>query len=306
MTQIQIINLRKYDVYTEISYKLTFVLPAIYGSGANPIAGLSAIVSSLGDGYSLEVIPVDGTVITYSKISSISSAATQGQIQTSLVSLYTTIRTALDALILSPYDTLAGLIYNGSSWVTVPTVSSFKGRACSFRTPGRAGTAGQKILSLHNASGSIVIVTINKVVVDLYQTVIKAITVAPPMVRLWKVTVLPTNGTVLAKNKIGGTGLSDAAITVRGDASADGTGSGTTLTATLPAGAILTQEFAPRYVTAVGYEPADRMEFLGDTKIILGALEGVVVFLDYILATQNPTTDQWVCGVEWAEELKIV
>lgn len=177
----------------------------------------------------------------------------------------------------------------------------FKGRASTFRTPGRAGTAGQKVLSLHNATGSAVTVTVNKVVVDMYQTVVKAITVAPPLIRLWKVTVLPTNGTALTKNKIGGTTTSNAAVTVLGDASADGTGSASTLTATLPAGTILTQECAPRFITAAGYEPADRVEFLGDTTVTLNALEGVVVFLDYTLATQNPTTDMWIAGIEWSE-----
>ena len=178
---------------------------------------------------------------------------------------------------------------------------TFKGRASTFNTPGRAGTAGQKILSLHNASGSAVTVTVSKVVVDLAVTVVKAITVPPPMVRLWKVTVLPSNGTALTKNKIGGTGASSSSVTVLGDASADGTGSASTLTATLPAGAIITQEYAPRFVTAAGYEPADRMEFLGDTTITLGALEGLVLFLDYTLATQNPTTDRWLASIEWTE-----
>ena len=338
MTQIQIINLKRYDSYAEVSYKMTFVLPAIYGTGATPIAGLSTIISSFPEGYSTEVIPVDGTVITYSKTSSINLAATLVQIQSALESFYNTIRTSLDAITLSPQDNIAGLSYNGTIWETatpivVPSIQSltntelratpvpvsgtffqatqpvsfaeasvlFKGRACSFRTPGRAGTAGQKILSLHNTTASPVTITINKVFVDLIQTVIKAITVAPPIVRLWKVTVLPTNGTALAKNKIGGSTTSNDAVTVLGDASADGTGSGTTLTATLPAGAILTQQFAPRYITAVGYEEADRMEFLGGTKITLGALEGVVLFLDYTLATQNPVSDQWVAGVEWTE-----
>jgi hypothetical protein len=177
----------------------------------------------------------------------------------------------------------------------------FKGRASTFNTPGRAGTAGQKILSLHNATGSSVTVTINKVMVDLSQTVVKAITVAPPIIRLWKVTVLPTNGTVLTKTKIGGTTTSNASVTVLGDASADGTGSGTTLTATLPTGTIITQEYAPRFVTAAGYEMADRIEFLGDSTVTLAALEGVVLFLDYTLATQNPTTDRWIATIEWTE-----
>lgn len=177
----------------------------------------------------------------------------------------------------------------------------FEGRASTFRTPGRAGTAGQKILSLHNASGSTVTVNIKKVFADLVGTTAKAVTVLPLVVRVYLVTVLPTNGTLLVKNKIGGSGASSASIEVRGDSSADGTGSATTLTATLPAGAILTQEFAPRLITAVGYEPSDRQEFFGGTEVLLGPLQGVVVMLDYVLATQNPITDMWLSGVEWAE-----
>lgn len=157
-------------------------------------------------------------------------------------------------------------------------------------------------MSLHNATGSAVTVSVNKITIDLMQTVVKGVTVAPPMIRVWKVTVLPSNGTVLTKNKIGGTTTSNASVTVRGDASADGTSSGTTLTATLPAGAIITQEFAPRLITAVGYENADRMEFLGDTTVELGVLEGLVVFLDYTLATQNPVTDMWIATMEWTEK----
>jgi hypothetical protein len=179
---------------------------------------------------------------------------------------------------------------------------TYRGRASTFNTPGRAGTTGQKLLSLHNATGSVVKVTIHKVMLDLSVTVVKAITVAPPIVRLYKVTVLPTNGTALTKIKTGGTGASSGSVTVLGDASADGTGSGTTLTATLPSGSIISQEYAPRFITAVGYEMADRLEFLGDTEVELGALEGVVLALDYVLATQNPVTDRWIAGIEWTEE----
>jgi hypothetical protein len=178
----------------------------------------------------------------------------------------------------------------------------FKGRACTFRTAGRAGTAGQKILSLHNATGSAVTIEITKVFVDLWCTVVKAITVAPPIIRIWKVTVLPTNGTALAKTRIGGTTTSSGSVTVLGDASADGVGSATTLTATLPAGTFLSQEAAPRFITGAGYEMADRLEFFNNESTIeLQALEGLVIFLDYTLATQNPTTDMWIAGIEWIE-----
>ena len=177
----------------------------------------------------------------------------------------------------------------------------FKGRASTFRTLGRAGTAGQNIMSIHNATGSAINLVVKKVTVDLYQTVVKAVTVAPPIIRMWKVTVLPTNGTALAKTKIGGTTTSSASVTVLGDASADGTGSATTLTTTRPAGTFISQEYAPRLITAAGYEMSDRLEFFDGTEIVLGALEGIVVFLDYTLATQNPITDMWIAGLEWEE-----
>ena len=196
------------------------------------------------------------------------------------------------------------VIASNQSAVPVSMASAsvlFKGRACTFRTPGRAGTAGQNILSLHNATGSAVVVTVNKIFVDVYQTVVKAVTVAPPIVRVWKVTVLPTNGSTLAKTQIGGTSTSNASVTVRGDASADGSGSGTTLTATRPAGTFIAQQTASRLITAASYENADVIEFFTDSTVALQALEGLVVFLDYTLATQNPVTDMWIAGIEWTE-----
>lgn len=185
--------------------------------------------------------------------------------------------------------------------VTDPT-PLFIGRASTFRTPGRAGTTGQNIMAIHNATGSSVTVTVKKIVVDMYQTVVKAVTVAPPIIRIWKVTVLPTNGTSLTKTKIGGSTTSSASVTVFGDASADGTGSATTLTTTRPAGTFVAQKFASRFITAAGYEPADTIEFLDKTTVQLAALEGLVVFLDYTAATQNPTTDMWTAVIEWEEK----
>jgi len=181
-------------------------------------------------------------------------------------------------------------------------VPTYRGRAATFRTPGRAGTTGQKVFALHNATGSTKVVHINMIAIDLVQTVVKAVTVLPPMIRAWKVTVLPTNGTALTKTPLDSALTSSASVTVFGDASADGTNSTTALTATLPAGTILTQEYAPRMITAAGYEMFDRTTFFdGDTFVTLRALEGLVVFLDYVLATQNPTTDMWVATCEWDE-----
>lgn len=181
------------------------------------------------------------------------------------------------------------------------SIPLFKGRASTFRIPGRAGTTGQKLLSLFNASGSTVTVTVGMIAIDVVATVIKAITVLPPVIRLYKVAVLPTGGTALTKTKIGGTSTSNASVTVLNDASADGTNSATALTATLPAGAVITQEFAPRFITAAGYEMADRIEFLTNSDVTLAAGEGVVLMLDYNLATMNPTTDSYVATIQWDE-----
>lgn len=180
---------------------------------------------------------------------------------------------------------------------------TYYGRAATFRTPGRAGTAGQKIFSIHNATGSAVIVDVEKITVDLNQTVVKAVTVIPPIIRLYKVTVLPTNGTAATKVARDSALTASTSVTVLGDASADGTSSATALTAILPAGAVITQEFAPRLITAAGYEIADRVQFLESDieRITLRALEGLVVMLDYAVATANPITDMWIVNCKWTE-----
>lgn len=177
----------------------------------------------------------------------------------------------------------------------------FSGSASSFRTPGRAGTAGQKLMSIHNATGSAVTVSVKKLCVDMYATVVKAVTVPPPLIRIWKVTVLPTNGTTLTKNKVGGTTTSSASVTVLGDASVDGTNSIPLLTATLPAGTFIEQKFASRIITAVGEVNTRIIHFDFEDGITLAALEGLVIFLDYTVATMNPTTDMWAASIQWTE-----
>ncbi len=193
----------------------------------------------------------------------------------------------------------------GHDQYVVPTderAVSFKGRAATFRTPGRAGTTGQKILALHNASGSAVLVDVHKITVDLAVTVAKAVTVLPPFIELHRFTALPTGGTALAQVAEDTALTSASAVTSWQDASADGT-SGTALAITIPASQKITQEIAARLITAAGYEPADRLEFLaGDSEVItLRPLEGVVVFLSYTLATQNPITDMWAATAAWDE-----
>lgn len=196
--------------------------------------------------------------------------------------------------------------------VMVGDHGGYEGRVATFRTLGRAGATGQKIFAIHNATGSTVAVDVCKITVDVIATAGPvAVATIPPIIRLWKFTAVPTNGTVLSKVSAdsGGTATSSS-VTVWGDASADGTGSATTLTVTLPAGNIITQEYAPRYVytsgTAVTTTPvmevADRMAFLaGDNEVItLRALEGICVFVDSV-AAGNPVTNMYLVTCQWEE-----
>lgn len=179
-------------------------------------------------------------------------------------------------------------------------ITSCLARAATFRTPGRAAVS-QKLMALHNATASPVLINLNRIRVDMLTTVVKAVTVLPPIIRVNKFTAVPTNGTVLAKTLLDTAGATNSAVTVWGDASADGTSSATTLTIT--AGGVIAQAFAPRLLTAVGYEPLDTVEFfLGDIDVTLRALEGVVIFLDNAtVTTGNPATDFWLATIDWEE-----
>jgi hypothetical protein len=179
-------------------------------------------------------------------------------------------------------------------------IISFHGRSCSFKTPGRAATS-QKILSIHNATASAVLVDVQRIRVDVLNTAVKAVTIAVPVIRAVRYTTVQTNGTVLAKGTIDSSQSSNASVTVTGDASADGTLSGTTLTLTPTS--TLAQAYACRVFTAVGYEIMDTVEFfLGDTDITLRPLEGLAVFLESAVVTTGiPATDFYIASVDWVE-----
>jgi hypothetical protein len=185
--------------------------------------------------------------------------------------------------------------------VMVGDHGGYEGRATSFITPGRAGTTGQKLMSIHNATGSTIAVDVNMIAVDIYQTVIKAVTVPPPLIRVSKFTALHTGGNAITKVAVdSGAPATSSSVTVLGDASANLTSSTTALAFTPTGG--LTQEFAPRLITAAGYEMLDRTVFLDSGgPVTLRALEGVGVELIYTAATQNPITDMWSVNMKWEE-----
>ena len=200
---------------------------------------------------------------------------------------------------------------NGTDQYVVPVndrITTFAGRVTTFITPGRGGAIGadHKIIALHNATGSTVLVNINRITVDLLTTVVKAVTVIPPVIRLQRFTAVPTGGTALTKVGFNTTQTSSSSVTAWGDSSADnsgaGTSSGTQLTIT--AGGVISQVWAPRMLSAVGYETVDFAPFMyGSADIVLNALEGVCINLGggFQATTVDPTTDKWIAEIDFEE-----
>lgn len=183
---------------------------------------------------------------------------------------------------------------------TTEEVVTYNGNVGTFRTPGRAGTSGQKLFAIHNATGSAVLVKVDSLNVSYFDTAAKL--VAPPLVRAWRFTAIPTNGTVLSKRGPDTAEASNASVTVWGDASADGTASGTALAVTLPANQFISQFPAHRSLTLVGESTPKEVGLLKFTGTqTLRALQGIAVFLDYTVATSNPITDMWQVDCVWRE-----
>lgn len=180
----------------------------------------------------------------------------------------------------------------------------YRGISGTFRTPGRAGSTGQTLLTLYNAGGSTVKVRILGFRVDLYVTVVKAVTVPPPIIRVKKtVSNSPSNGVALEKNQIGGSGSSSSSVTLLQDASADGTAATTALVGGgATAAPFVGQAFAHRVITAVGFETQHRHFFEFGRGIEFTGSDGIQVRLEYTNVASNPITDMWVVDVEWEEE----
>ncbi len=183
---------------------------------------------------------------------------------------------------------------------------SFTGRSATFRIPGRALITGQTLMQIFNGAGSGVILACELMSFDLYQTVAKAATVHPALVRVRRINAALTGGVVMTKVAQDTLQTSAAAVTLLQDASADGTISATALGGVVvPDNAgVVTQEIAPRLITGAGYEPADRLTFLdGDENgFLLREGQGATLRLDTPIATtQSPITDMHVATVRWSE-----
>jgi hypothetical protein len=172
-------------------------------------------------------------------------------------------------------------------------VASFKGMATSFRMPGRAATA-QNLFAIFNASGSTVLVAVRRL--SFQMDVTTALTAVAKQIKTSRITAVPTNGTALSKVAVDSAQTSSANVTVWNDASADGTSSATTLTAT--PGTAGWQQFAMRMHTAAGQVLMDDEAVVpllsADDPVILRASEGLLVSVVAAATTSNPTTDQMI------------
>lgn len=177
-------------------------------------------------------------------------------------------------------------------------IVSFSGRSSTFRQLGIAGTAGQKLTTLFNGAASGVIVEVDLLAIDVAQTAARV--VEPPIIRAHKITTLPTGGTAMTKIADDSTMTSNAAVALlQGTASEKGTA--TAITATPGANTIVNQEVAPRALTLVGYEQFDRIEWFDTRPWTLRPGEGLIINLDYTVATSNPVTDIWINTWHWTE-----
>jgi hypothetical protein len=170
-----------------------------------------------------------------------------------------------------------------------PRVTQYKGMVTTFRTPGRAATA-QNLFSIFNASTK-ALVAVRRMSLQVDQTVVR-LTVAPS-INVARQTVVATNGTALTPVPFDSTSTLDANVTVRGDASANGTGSTTTLTST-PAATKAWTQYPMRENTLVGQTlyPDDPLipALCADDPIILRASEGLLVHIIAAATTDNPAT----------------
>jgi len=179
-------------------------------------------------------------------------------------------------------------------------VVSFQGMVATFRTPGRAATA-QNLFSIFNASGSTTLVAVRRLVVQMDATAV--LTAVAALFKCARSTTLPTNGTTLTKVAVDTNLSSSASVTCLGDASADGTGSGTTLTST--PGTAFWAQYLMRLHTAVGQVIAADENIIplicDSNPIILRASQGLLVHIVAAATTSNPATNHYVTNCFWEE-----
>lgn len=177
---------------------------------------------------------------------------------------------------------------------------AYTGIVTTFRIPGAAATT-QNLFTLENTTGSAVVVTIRRLMLQMDATAV--LTAVMPQFKTSRCAV-PSGGTTITKGTFDSTQTSAANVVARGGASADGTASAITATP----GTAIWQQFGMRMHTVVGQVLAVDCDMLpvliADTNLPsfkLAANEAIVVHIIAAAGTSNPATNHYVVNCVWTE-----
>jgi hypothetical protein len=167
---------------------------------------------------------------------------------------------------------------------------------------GNAATT-QNLLTIENATGSPVTVVMRRLVVQMDATA--ALTAVMPQFKCSRFAGAATGGLAMTKSDFATASTdSNAAVTFRGGASADGTNAAITATP----GVAIWQQFGLRLHTAVGVVSAIDLDLLpmlvadpALASFTLAANESLVVHIVAAAGTSNPATNFYFVNAVWEE-----
>ena len=181
-------------------------------------------------------------------------------------------------------------------------VASYRGMVAGFAVPGSAATP-QNIWSIENASASTVNVALRDLSVGVASTAVG--TARDPILALYRITAMPTGGTVLTKVGTDTTpdaGTGSASVIVRSGASADGTASAITATA---AGGRIWAEYANRLHTLAGQTMTGPIELTSqifeEAPLILRPGQAFILQVITAAAADNIATRLFLVSAAWEE-----
>jgi hypothetical protein len=172
----------------------------------------------------------------------------------------------------------------------------------TFRIPGSAAVA-QNLLTIENATGSAIVVRMRRLVMMMDATAV--LTAVMPQFKCSRFAGAGTGGTAMTKSVFDSLATaSNASVTVRGGASADGTASAITATP----GVALWQQFGMRMHTVVGQVISGECDMLpalvADSALApftLRANESIVVHVVAAVLSSNPATNWYIVNAVWEE-----
>jgi hypothetical protein len=168
--------------------------------------------------------------------------------------------------------------------------------AVTFRTPGNA-TSQQNLFALLN-TGTAVVVRVRRLIAQIDST--GALIALMPMIKLCRITAYG-GGQAITKVNWEAT-ASNAQVQARGRNTSDG-GAQTDITATL--GETIWQQYGSRNASAAGESICEDQNIaplaIDTDPIVLRANEGILVYVEAMASTSNPTTTHYMVECAWDE-----